>query len=134
VLNARPSHIAHAQLFALVHIRRALHQVQAGGQHLGRAFTVSRAVVAKTRDDARLVVIVPVQAVPALTVQAALPAAQAGLQVRQVKGFERPFAFAWLGVEVHVLELKNHAERPGLGVGAGVDLVNGAVFPPGQFV
>ena len=117
VVDARPGHVGHAQLFALVNIGRALHQVQAGGQHLGRAFAVGRAVVAKARDDARLVVVVPVQAVPALAVQTALPTAQAGFEVGQLQGLERPFAFAALAVQVHVFELEHHVERPGLGVG-----------------
>ena len=68
-----------------------------------------------------------VEAVPAAAVQLVLPAAHGALQVAQVERLGRPFAhhMAADAVEVHVLELEQHVERAGLGVGDVATLLHG---------
>ena len=57
-------HVCHSDLFALVDVRRPLHHVQAGRQHLGRDNAVLRAVVSEAGDSTGLIVVVPEKAVP----------------------------------------------------------------------
>ncbi len=83
VVDGREGGVGHAQLLALVDVRRAAVQVQHRGQGLRRAHPVGGGVVTETGDDAGLVVVVPVQAVPADLAQPGLPARQRRLQLRQ---------------------------------------------------
>jgi hypothetical protein len=66
------------------------------------------AVVAPAGDDPRLVVVVPVQRVPAVFPEPLLPAPERALEVAQVERVEVPLALAL--VEVDVLELEDHVE------------------------
>ena len=71
---AEPAILAQvADVFEQTSLWRPAVKVQDGAEHLGRAHAVL-AVVAEARDDARLVVVVPVQAVPADVRQPHLPA------------------------------------------------------------
>ena len=64
VLYGGEMHVCHSDLFALVDVRRPLHHVQAGRQHLGGDNAILRAVVSEAGDRAWLVVVVPEKAVP----------------------------------------------------------------------
>jgi hypothetical protein len=79
-LDAAERRVGHPELLALVDVRRPPVQVQHRAEQLGRADAVL-AVVAEARHDPRLVVVVPVEAVPADLGEAGLPAAEGGLQV-----------------------------------------------------
>src|SRR5215217_5749988 len=65
-------------------------------------------VVAEARDDTRLVVVVPVEAVPADLGQAGLPAPEDRLEVAQTQRAGVPPRFAM--VDLDVLELEDHVE------------------------
>ena len=104
------TNVGHAQLLALVDVGRALHHVEAGAQHLGRQLPV-RPVVPEAGHDAGLVVIVPVEAVPALVLQAVLPAGQDVLQILKLKPFVGPLA-AGAVLHVHVVKIEHHVELP----------------------
>jgi len=72
-------------------------------------------VVAEPRDDARLVVVVPVQAVPADLGQAGLPAPEDRLEVAQTQRANVPPRLAV--VDLDVLELEDHVHLAAGGVG-----------------
>ena len=72
--------VRHPELLALVDVRRPAVQVQDGAEHLGRL----GAAVAEARHHPRLVVVVPVEAVPAALGQPVLPAAERALEVAQL--------------------------------------------------
>ena len=84
--------VRHAELFALVDVRRAAVQVQ----HRGRASWPTRTRCSPSspnrRHRPRLVVVVPVEAVPADVGQARLPAAEDRLEVAQVERPQVPLA------------------------------------------
>src|SRR5215218_5601205 len=65
-------------------------------------------VVAEARDDARLVMVVPVQAIPANLGQARLPAPEDRLEVAQAQRANVPPRFAV--VDLDMLELEDHVE------------------------
>ena len=119
VVDPRERRVRHAELLALVDVRRPAVQVQHGAEQLGRAHAV-RAVVAEARHDPRLVVVVPVEAVPAALGQAALPAPERALEVGQPQRVDLPLARAV--VDVDVLELEDHVDLAvrGVGVALGV--------------
>src|SRR5688572_4599246 len=71
-------------------------------------------IVAETRDDARLVMIVPVQAVPTDLGQASLPAPENRLEVAQAQRENVPPRLAV--VDLDVLELEDHVELAAGGV------------------
>src|ERR671912_2887436 len=71
-------------------------------------------VVAEARDDTRLVVVVPVEAVPADLGQARLPAPEDRLEVAQTQRAGVPPRFAM--VDLDVLELEDHVELAADGV------------------
>ena len=116
LLDAGPGVVRHPELLALEDVRRAPVQVQQRGQRLGG----ERAAVPPPGDDPRLVVVVPVERVPADVGQAGLPAAQADLQRPQVQRPQVPLGRAL--VQAHVLELEDHVhlaprrvgEQPGV--------------------
>ena len=66
--------IGHAQLLALEDVGGALHTVEHGSQHFG-GFHPVLPVIAPPGNDARQVMVVHKQTVPAHTIQALLPAA-----------------------------------------------------------
>ena len=68
ILRAFKRIICHAQLFALLNVRRALHHMQAGSQHFGGNGPVLRPVVAEAGNGPRLVMIIPEEAVPGFIV------------------------------------------------------------------
>ena len=80
----------------------------------GRADAVL-AVVAEAGHDARLVVVVPVQAVPPDVGQTGLPPPERRLEVAQVERPGVPLVDAV--VEAHVLELEDHVDLAAGGVG-----------------
>jgi hypothetical protein len=88
-----------------------------------------RAVVPEAGDDARLVVVVPVEAVPADVAEAGLPASEAGLEVGQP---QRPDVELPAGA-VALDDARQVSDAVGVKVGeaAGVDLVDHRVAPPG---
>ena len=114
-LDAVERRVRHPELLALVDVRRPAVQVQDGGEHLRRAHAVLGAVVAEARDDARLVVVVPVQRVPARLREALLPAPERRLQVGQPQRADVPLRGAL--VEVDVLELEHHVDLAARRVG-----------------
>src|SRR5215218_9421376 len=81
--------------------------MQNGPEHLGGAHAML-SVVAETRDDARLVMIVPVEAVPTDFGQASLPAPENRLEVAQAQRAMVPPRLAV--VDLDVLELEDHVE------------------------
>ncbi|CAH0322719.1 hypothetical protein SRABI128_04971 [Microbacterium sp. Bi128] len=117
-------HVGHAQFFTLVDVGRAAVQVQDAGQHFGGERAVSGAVVAEAGHGAGLVVVAPVQAVPARLGQPVLPAAQGPLQLGEQE-FLGPPLVAVLLVQRHVLELKHHVHLGPGGVGVQDGVVHG---------
>src|SRR5919112_6395547 len=77
-------------------------------------------IVAETRYDARLVMIVPVQAVPTDIGQASLPAPEDRLEVAQAQRANVPPRLAV--VDLDVLELEEHVELAAGGVGVELGL------------
>ena len=67
-----------------------------------------RAVVAEPGHRARLIVVVPVEGVPADLAQAELPLLEVALQHRQVQVGEVPFGAFGLPVQADVLEGEHH--------------------------
>ncbi len=65
--------IRHAQFFAVVNIRRAVHQMNQCGQHFGAADSVERSVIAVPADLARLIMVAQIHAVPGFPDQRRLP-------------------------------------------------------------
>ncbi len=94
---------------------RAAVQVEDGGQHLGGLLAVF-AVVPEAGDGPGLVVVAPIEAVPAALPQGFLPAAEGFLQVGQQQLLGAPLVAALL-VQGHVLELEHHVHFPASGVG-----------------
>ena len=99
--------VRHPDLLTLVDVRRPPVQVQHGRQHLGRLDPV-HAVVAEPGHHPRLVVVVPVEAVPADVGEPGLPAPQRRLEVQQPQRPHVPLVDAL--VEPHVLELEDHVD------------------------
>ena len=104
--------IRHAEFLALIDVGRALHHVEAGREHLGRADAVLGRVVAEHRDASWLVVVVPVERVPGAPFELGLPFVEDGADVCELWLARCPFfddaAFAVLTADV--FELENHAE------------------------
>ena len=127
VLHIVEEDVGHAQLFTLVDVGGALHQVQHGAQHLGADGAVLGGVVTETGDGARLVVVVPVQGVPAAAVQALLPVGEDLLEVNQVEAAVGPLAghAALGGVHIHVLELEHHLQLVAVETGVECGVVHG---------
>ena len=102
--------VRHAQLLALIDVGRALHHVQAGGEHLRAAHAAGLVpVAAKAGDAARLVVVVPVEAVPGFAVQRGLPAGEHGLELGQARPVRAPLAES-PAVDFHMLKLEDHVQ------------------------
>ena len=104
-----------AELLALVDERRTAHQVQHRAERLGRGGAMLL-VPAPPADHAGLVVVAPVEAVPATVGQRVLPAGKAADHVGGGDGHGRPLV-AGLVVEVDMVEREDDVHRPGLGVG-----------------
>ena len=122
-VNVVPFDIGHSQFFTLVDEGCALHHVQTSCQHFAGA-NAKHAIVTKARDGSGLIVIAPVQTVPTFAMQSSLPMAQTGFQIGQVQRLQRPLAFAWLAVDVHVLKLKHHVQSTCFSVRDGLCLFN----------
>ena len=127
VLHIVEEDVGHAQLFTLVDVGGALHQVQHGAEHLGADGAVLGGVVTEAGDGARLVVVVPVQGVPAAAVQAFLPVGEDLLEVNQVEAAVGPLAghATFGGVYVHVLELEHHLQLVAVETGVECGVVHG---------
>src|SRR5215211_9410857 len=93
--------------------------MQNGPEHLGGAHAML-SVVAETRDDARLVMIVPVEAVPTDFGQASLPAPENRLEVAQAQRAMVPPRLTV--VDLDVLELEYHIQLASGGVGVELGL------------
>ena len=127
VLHLVEEDVGHAQLFTLVDVGGALHQVQHGAQHLGADGAVLGGVVTEAGDGAGLVVVVPVQGVPTAAVQTLLPVGKDLLQVHQVEAAVGPLAghAALGGVHIHVLELEHHLQLVAVETGVERGIVHG---------
>ena len=124
VVGATERVVRHPELLALVDVRRPAHAVQHGGQRRRRGAPVLRVVVAEPRDHPRLVVVVPVQAVPAPLREGDLPAVQGLLEHHPVEPdvvelVERPV------VDADVLELEHHVDLGARRVGVELRLLGG---------
>ena len=62
--DIRVLRVRHAELLALIDVRRAAHEVNARAEHLRRLPPI-RPVVAEAADDTRLIVVAPEDGVPA---------------------------------------------------------------------
>jgi hypothetical protein len=122
VLDPAEREVRHAELLALVDVRRPAVQVEHGPEQLRGADAVLP-VVAVAGDDARLVVVAPVEAVPAHLGEARLPASERRLEVPQRERMNLPLARAL--VELHVLELEHHVDLAARRVGEQHGLVDG---------
>ena len=112
--------VRHAELLALVNVRRALEHVQAGREHFRRMDAVLLGgIVAEARHAARLVVVVPEQAVPRIPAQAELPLREVFLHIGELRLAVVPFA-GLAAIGIHELKLEHHAEL--LAVVAGIFL------------
>ena len=81
--------------------------MQQGSQHLGGFLPVGT-IVAPTGDNARQVVVVPEQAVPALAVQAHLPLGKHFFQCRKLQRGQIPLLLAGDLVQADMLKLEHH--------------------------
>lgn len=105
--DVREVGIRHADLLTLIDVRRAAHEVNRGGEHLGRLLPIF-AGVAKARDDARLVVVAPEDGIPAAACgHALLPRGEDLLEFVDVRRHQRPLV-AVLVVDLEVVEGKRH--------------------------
>ena len=126
VLNGPERHVGHTQLLPLIDVGGALHQVEAGGDTLGRQFPIPGGVVPQPGDDAGLVVVAEVEAVPCHVLQLVLPPGQQLLEGHQIDLSGAPLAGDRVAaVQVHVLELEHHVQLGALGVGVLLGLVDG---------
>src|SRR5699024_3546151 len=100
--------IGHADLFTLIDVRRTAVEVQHDRQG-GRGVSPGRGVVvAEAGDCARLVVVIPVQAVPPTFGEAVLPAAERRLE--RFEGERSEIELVRAVVERDMLELEDHVE------------------------
>ena len=125
VVGRREMRIGHAEFFALVDVRRALHQVQAGCEHLRGENAPLGGVVAEAGDRAGLVVVVPVERIPGLPLQLGLPFVEGLAKLRKVRLLRRPFAAESAGDGFDMLKMENHAELRALGIGIFLGFVHG---------
>ena len=114
-LDPVEARVRHPELLALVDVRRPAVQVQDRAEHLRGAHAVLGRVVAEARHDPRLVVVVPVERVPAALGEPLLPAAERALEVGQPQARDVPLQLAL--VEPDVLELEDHVELASRRVG-----------------
>ena len=117
ILNRIKLHVGHAQLFTLVNVRGALHEVQGGRQLLSGQGTELIRIITEAGDNARLVVVVPVQRTPGVTLQGGLPVVQDALELGQLVRCVGPLA-AQIAVRVvihaHVIEVEDHVQLTGV--------------------
>ena len=117
LIDACPGIVGHAQLFALKDIGRALHHMQAGRKHLGACFPIFLLLAAVARNDAWLVMVVPVKAVPGDALQVALPAAQDLLESGQILVLFGIASQNRVEIRIHMLELEDHGELAAVQIG-----------------
>ena len=82
--------------------------MEQGGQHLGGNLTVFFAVVAPAGYDARQVVVVPEQTVPALAVELCLPLVHDFLELKERQRAEIPFGSVRVLIQTDMLKLEDH--------------------------
>ncbi len=110
LVDAGEVSVGHADLLALVHVRGALHQVQADAEHLGALLAPLGRLVAEAADCAGLVVVRPIEAVPAAArSHLVLPLGHDTLEVGQVDAGLGVFAVLVV-VQVHVVEVEDHVQ------------------------
>lgn len=103
-------HVPHTQLLALVYKRGARLQSQRGSQHLGSFQAMLLLRVGVPVNAARLVVILPVQGVPApIFVHERLPSIEEGLQVGELPIARLEFVVCSV-VYVDMLEVEDHVD------------------------
>ena len=84
VVDAVKWGVRHAELFALIDVRRASMQVQHCREHLRRLDAIGT-VVTESGHGTRLVVVVPVKRVPADVGESRLPATERRLEITHVE-------------------------------------------------
>ena len=131
LVKARETSVRHAQLLALVNVRRAAVQVRQQCERLGRpdSHGVARRI-APAAHDARLVVVVKEYARPAVAGNGVLLRRHRALEVGETHGLGGPFA-ALAVVNVEVSEHKQHVKLAVARIGD--VFVAGAALDTGAF-
>src|SRR5215208_6920952 len=83
VLDSGEVGVGHAELFALIDVWRTFMHVLHSAKCLGRVLAMLRTVVTKPRDGPRLIMVVPIQRIPADIGESQLPLIQILFQRRQ---------------------------------------------------
>ena len=109
VFDAAEGVVGHAQLFSLIDEGSSLHHVQTGRDAFCGGFPEEAARISKTVDDAGLVMVAEIQAVPGESVQTDLPFGEVFFEGDQGKFAGGPFVSVF-SIEVHVLKLEDHVE------------------------
>ena len=100
--------VGHANLFALVDIRRSLHAMQHHRQHFCRRHAVFT-FITKARNNARLIVVTPEQGIPCHVVHSLLPVAEQCFQRHKVRFSQRPFFTTGI-IDLQVMKIKGHRQ------------------------
>ena len=109
VVNRRIHRVNHADLFALINIGCAAHQVNHGRQH-SRRFRPVPLNVAKTVERAGLIMIIPKQRLPpAACLHAQRPIVEQTLQLSKAERHLRPL-LAVLIIHLQMVKTKHHVE------------------------
>ena len=113
VLYAPALKIGHSQFLSLVNIGCPLHHIETDCQHFGGQFPEHGAVIAKAGHRPGIIVILPKQAVPGLSLQFCLPPVQHFLQLSQTDRVVIPFS-KWSGIQFHMFKMEHHVQFMGL--------------------
>ena len=101
--------IGHAQLFTLIHERRALKEMQRRAEHLRRHHPMLT-VMTKTRDHTRLVVVTPEQRVPAATsLHPGLPIGEDALECEEIEIGANPLLQVRV-INLQVMKVEGHRQ------------------------
>ena len=109
VLKAVEVHVRHSDLFTLINVWGTLHHVQAGREHLCGDDAELLGIIAEAGNDTRLVVIVPVQAVPRLALELILPFVQDRAEYGELRLLIGPFSDR-SRYAVNMLKLEDHVQ------------------------
>ena len=101
-------HVGHSKLFTLIDVGRTLHAKQRGGEQFC-TLEPELLIVAETRYGSRLVVVVPVQAVPTFMLESDLPTVEDAFEFGQRPRVIVPFALRTITYR-DMLELKHHVQ------------------------
>lgn len=108
IVQSAYSRIGHPQFFALIDIGRALHAVKHHRQHFG-GLHAEFAFIAKTRHDARLIVVTPEQRIPCMVVHTLLPVSKNLLELDEIRFCQRPF-FPIGIIDFQMVKIERHGE------------------------